>query len=123
MRVPKEVIQSKETIAQALERLRNSEFHAWPVIDERGIIGVISLAALQRAHSEGTAEKTTDQLLDHKPFPHFHDDQSLELALQRLGQSGMDVIPVVSRANVRELVGIITLSDILKRYGVAGESP
>jgi CIC family chloride channel protein len=123
MRPPKEVMQSKETIAQALERARNSEFHGWPVVDERGIVGVISLTALQRANSEGTGEKLLDQALDNKPFPHVHDDQSLELALQRLGQSGMDVIPVVSRANVRELVGIVTLGDILKRYGVASESP
>jgi CIC family chloride channel protein len=123
MRPPKEILQSQETIDQALARIRNSEFHAWPVLDDQGIVGVIPLAALQRSHSEGAGEKSLAQVLDRKPFPHVHDDQSLELALQRLGQSGLDVIPVVSRANVRELVGIVTLGDILKRYGVARESP
>lgn len=49
------------------------------------------------------------QLLDRKPFPHVHDDQPLELALRRLGHTGMEMIPVVNRANVRELTGIVTL--------------
>jgi hypothetical protein len=29
------------------------------------------------------------------------------------------VLPVVSRANVRQLLGIVVLDDILKAYGVA----
>jgi hypothetical protein len=29
------------------------------------------------------------------------------------------VLPVVSRANVRELVGVVALSDILKTFGLA----
>ncbi|MCI0620080.1 MAG: CBS domain-containing protein, partial [Acidobacteria bacterium] len=107
-----------EGIAQVLERARASQFNAWPVVDDQGVVGVVSLAALQQAESEGAGAKPLGQVLDRKPFPHVHDDQSLELALQRLGQAGLDVIPVVSRANVHELVGVITLGDILKKYGV-----
>ena len=36
-----------------------------------------------------------------------------------MGTSGLNVLPVVSRANVRRLIGIITLDDILNAYGVA----
>lgn len=122
MRAPTEVFRSQEQIAQVLERARKSEFHAWPVADDRGVVGVVSLAVLERAESEGAGERPLGQVVDRKPFPHVHEDQPLELALQRLGQSGWDVIPVVSRANVRELIGIVTLGDILKRYGV-GEVP
>jgi CBS domain-containing protein len=49
---------------------------------------------------------------------HVHPDHSLHMALERLGSSGLDVIPVVSRANERELVGIAVLADILAAYGV-----
>ena len=51
--------------------------------------------------------------------PHIHPDHSLSLALERMGTSGLNVLPVVSRANVRRLIGIITLDDILNAYGVA----
>jgi CIC family chloride channel protein len=120
MRPPAEVLRSSEDIVHVLERVRASEFHAWPVVDDRGVVGVISLATLQRAQSEGAGEKRLGQVLDRKPFPHLHDDQSLELALHRFGQNRLDVIPVVSRANVRELIGVVTLRDVLRKYGIPG---
>lgn len=46
-------------------------------------------------------------------------DHSLSLALQRMGASGLNVLPVVSRANLRQLMGIVALSDVLDAYGVA----
>ena len=36
-----------------------------------------------------------------------------------MGASGLNVLPVVSRANLRQLLGIIALDDILDAYGVA----
>jgi CIC family chloride channel protein len=90
------------------------------VVSNQGLAGVISLSILQRAHSEGAGENPLESVLETgELFPHVHDDQSLELALQRLGQAGLDVIPVVSRANMRELIGVVTLEDILKEYGVS----
>jgi hypothetical protein len=35
-----------------------------------------------------------------------------------MGTSDLNVLPVVSRANVRQLLGIVVLDDILKAYGV-----
>jgi hypothetical protein len=36
-----------------------------------------------------------------------------------MGASGLNVLPVVSRANLRQLMGIVALSDVLDAYGVA----
>ena len=36
-----------------------------------------------------------------------------------MGAMRHTVLPVVSRANVRTMIGVITLPDILKAYGVA----
>ena len=38
--------------------------------------------------------------------------------MQRLAESGLKALPVVSRANVRELKGSISLADILNAYGI-----
>jgi hypothetical protein len=35
-----------------------------------------------------------------------------------MGEMHLDVLPVVSRANVLEIVGVITLPDILLAYGI-----
>ncbi|MBA0089197.1 MAG: hypothetical protein HRJ53_29755, partial [Acidobacteria bacterium Pan2503] len=58
-------------------------------------------------------------------FPHVHIDHPLHVALHRMGASQLDLLPVVSRANVRQLRGVVTLEDILADYGVgrAAENP
>ena len=53
-----------------------------------------------------------------KTFPHVHSDQPLDLALERLGAAGLDVLPVVSRANVNKLEGVVTLGDLLAAFGI-----
>jgi chloride channel protein, CIC family len=42
----------------------------------------------------------------------------LSLALERMGTTKLHVLPVVSRANVRQLLGIVVLEDVLEAYGV-----
>jgi len=51
-------------------------------------------------------------------YPYIYPDQSLSLALEKMGTSGVDSLPVVSRANFRQLLGVLTLRDILNAYGL-----
>ncbi|HZI99212.1 MAG TPA: CBS domain-containing protein, partial [Gemmatimonadaceae bacterium] len=51
-------------------------------------------------------------------FVHVHADHPLGEALTRMGESGHSVLPVVSRANARILLGLVTLEDVLKAYKV-----
>jgi CIC family chloride channel protein len=120
MRAPDEVFGSQDTVAQILEVARASRFRAWIVLEDSGIVGLVSLADLEHAQpSHRAGEIALEKLASEGPFPHVHEDQSLEVALQRLGQAGLEVIPVVSRANIRQLSGVITLRDILNKYGLA----
>ena len=45
----------------------------------------------------------------------------LSVALDRLGSSHLDALPVVSRADLHKLEGIVTLQDVLNLYGFGGE--
>jgi CBS domain-containing protein len=89
---------------------------------------MIRNSELERAAAEGASDKKVAEILRKGPLsghstaedpPHVHPDHSLSLALERMGTSGLSVLPVVSRANVRQLIGIIALDDILDAYGVA----
>ncbi len=40
-----------------------------------------------------------------------------------MGPAGVDVLPVVSRANLHQLEGVIVLRDILEAYGVGTLTP
>jgi CIC family chloride channel protein len=87
------------------------------VKDRRGVVGVISLAKLERGLAE-CADKKLAELVDALAFPHVHPDQGLDLALERMGANQIDILPVVNRADVHKLEGIVTLRDVLDAYGV-----
>jgi CBS domain-containing protein len=60
------------------------------------------------------------ELVNAPDFPHVHPDHPLYMALERMGAAKLDVLPVVSRANVHHLMGVVVLRDILNSYGVSG---
>jgi CIC family chloride channel protein len=117
MRTATESLSAEITVQETSERVRASEFRSWLIADERGVIGVVNLPTLARATSE-SAERRLRELVDPVNFPHAHPDHGLDLALERLGANQIDLLPVVSRANVHELLGIVTLRDVLDSYGV-----
>jgi CIC family chloride channel protein len=121
MRDAIEILNAELSVMQALDETKSSEFHSWPVCDDRGVIGVVSLQTLKKANSDGFANKHLRELADPNDFPHVHEDQSLNLALERMGASQLDVLPVVNRANLHKLEGIVTLPDVLASYGVASK--
>ena len=118
MRSATEILNAQMTVQQALEKSKSSAFHTWPVCDERGVIGVVRLQDLKREANDGLAGKRLLEIVDEKEFPHVHADHSLHVALDRMGASQLDLLPVVSRANVHQLEGVVTLPDVLARYGV-----
>jgi chloride channel protein, CIC family len=119
MRPATEVFDARMTAGEALEKVRGSKLHAWPVSDERGVVGVVSLNKLQQILAEGGAHKPLGELVDSGNFPHLHADQSIPLALERIAAAQVDALPVVSRADVHKLEGIVALRDVLKFYGFA----
>jgi CIC family chloride channel protein len=117
MRTATDVLPAQLTVREALERIRSSEFSPWPVTDRRGVVGVVSQATLQRELAEGAA-KPIAELVDALTFPHVHKDQTLDAALNRMGAARVEVLPVVNRADIHKLEGVITLDDVLDAYGV-----
>jgi len=118
MREASELLHADTTVQEALERVKSSEFRAWPVCDSGGVIGVVSLRSLTQAAGTGSAGKLLVELVDANDFPHVHVDHPLHLALERMGAKHLELLPVVSRANVHQLRGVITLEDTLAQYGI-----
>ena len=114
MRAATELLPSELTAGDALEQVRSSEFRTCLVTDTLGLIGVVNLAAL----AEGSDRQKLGELVDGEVFPHVHSDQSLDVALERMGANQLELLPVVSRADVHKLEGIVTLRDVLDSYGI-----
>jgi CIC family chloride channel protein len=118
MHTADEALPAEITVREALEQIRSSEVRTWLVTDRRGVVGVINRARLEREVEEDVDKKLGD-LLDAMAFPHVHPDHGLDLALERMGASQIEILPVVNRADVHKLEGIVTLRDVLNAYGVS----
>ena len=105
--------------------------NACPVIGGSELLGMISKVEIEGALDRGDADRTLAEVFPHyapnpglqeslraESFPHVHVDHPLDVALRRMAQSKLNVLPVVSRSNVRELRGLVSLQGILRAYGV-----
>ena len=117
MKSPALLLDSEATVREALGRIRAGGLRSALVTDERGVIGVVTQPQLEIEMDEEAGGLLGD-LMTAPDFPHLHTDQGLDLALERMGANQVDVLPVVSRANVHTLMGIVTLQDVLDSYGV-----
>ncbi|HEX3866148.1 MAG TPA: chloride channel protein [Gemmatimonadaceae bacterium] len=118
------------TLAEARRRVAASSYGSWPVAGISGLVGMIRVRDMDDAIARGRGAESVRDLVDavdsdtsdDEVVPYVHSDQPLGLALARMGATRHTVLPVVSRANVHAMIGVVTLPDILKAYGVAQAS-
>ena len=116
--LPTDLLGAGMSLQEALERTRSTNFSAWIVTDSDGVAGVLNRAQLSQLLTESqNGPRTLAELLDRTQFPHLHGDHALSFALDRMSTSRVDVLPVVSRANVHRLEGVVSLRDVLDSYG------
>ena len=118
MRAAAENLNATTTLRDAEAKTRASGLNAWPVCSHEGVIGVVSREAVESASKNGDGGKSLGGIVAPGEFPHARTDHSLHTALDRMGAAGLDSLPVVSRANVHQLMGIVTLDDVLALYPV-----
>jgi CIC family chloride channel protein len=117
MRAANSTLPAETTVQKALELARRNESRTWIVADRARVVGVINLSRLEQEVGEN-ADKKLVEILNSPSFPHVHADQGLDLALERMGANQIEMLPVVSRADVHKLEGVVTLHDVLESYGV-----
>lgn len=105
------------TVRDALEQVRSSRLQSWLVTEGPRVLGVVNLSALQQESQNHS--KVVRDLTDATYFPHVHADQSFDLALERMGANHVQILPVVSRADIHDLLGVVTLEDVLDSYGLS----
>jgi CIC family chloride channel protein len=118
MRPAMETLLSCLTVSEAYQKAHSSKFRTWPVISDRGVVGVINSSILERAVAEGPDGKRLNELFDERSFPHVHPDHSLYWALERMGAAKLDLLPVVDRSDMNKMEGIVTLKGLLRTYGL-----
>jgi CIC family chloride channel protein len=114
-----EVLPARMTVKEAMELARFSQTRVWPVAEKESFLGMLTIEALERAFADRRDELPLQELetLHHE---HVHMDHALHLALERMSAYHLDVLPVIHRADIHKLLGVVTLKDVLDSYGVGG---
>jgi chloride channel protein, CIC family len=119
MQPAEQLLSAGETVERTLELARESKQRTWIVTDGRGVAGVLTREQLESVARNENLDGPVSTMLKAGEFPHVHADHPLDDALDRMGAFRVDVLPVVSRANVHQLLGVVRLEDVLEAYGVA----
>jgi chloride channel protein, CIC family len=116
-----ELLSANADVAGAKQRFEKEKVHSWPVGDHNYLQGVVSRHEIETAQPPPAA--MAELIKAGREYPFVHSDHPVSYALERMGATGVDVVPVVSRANIHQMYGIVTLSGILATYGVPAISP
>jgi len=112
-----EMLSPNADLNAAKARLKRENRSSWPVGERKRVEGMVSTQRIETA--EPVPATVGELVADNASYPFVHLDHPLSLALERMGSAGVDVVPVVSRADIHEIQGVVSLADILAKYGVA----
>ena len=101
---------SAELLREA-EASKSSQFLVWRDADGWR---AISQEELRRQAAAQSAGASTNEAPGRGPLPQLYPDQPLDEALRLMGN--WPVVPVVNRANIEKLEGILSVEDILEAY-------
>jgi len=118
MRKTPEILSAEMRVQDVIEQTRASALRTWPVSAEDYFLGMLTREALECAIADGRMDQPLTDLVETLHVPHLHTDHPLHLALDRMSMHHIDVLPVVHRADIHKLEGVVTLPDVLKAYGI-----
>jgi CIC family chloride channel protein len=101
-------------------RFQQEKSTSWPVGDDISLRGVISSHQIETSNPAPATIR--DLVKSNGSYPYVHADHPLTYALEQMRHNGVDVVPVVSRANIHEMKGVVTLTGILSTYGIGGQT-
>jgi CIC family chloride channel protein len=113
-----QILSAQMRIEDAVEQTRTSQLRIWPVAEKDYFLGMLTRETLECAFVDGRKEQPLKDIVETLQVPHLHTDHPLHLALERMSKYHLDVLPVVHRADMHQLEGVVTLADVLNAYGI-----
>ena len=114
------VLDGEKTLDQSMAELDHSQNGDLLVRLSPGGWNSVSREQLQGFMAEGKGGAKLASLLPIRQVPYLHPDHPLEMALRYVDR--WPVVPVVSRADFRQLQGVVSQRHVLERYREFGES-
>ena len=108
------ILDDDEPLAQVLRHIGESSSNNLLVRLSPSGWSAITRKKIQTMVNEGKGELSLRSVLPIRPLPWLHPDQPLHMALRYVNES--PVVPVVSRADLSKLEGVVSREDVLNRY-------
>jgi len=111
-------ISAIDTVSQAIERIAGFDHSTYPVVDDgKRFVGMIGEARLRRLVAEGAASQAVQSHAESRPY--VLPEYPLVRAMVRMDRSGVRQVAVVDRKDENKLVGLLTMSDIVRAHAQA----
>jgi CIC family chloride channel protein len=107
---------------QELDRwFQETHGHSFPVVDgQNHLVGMVSISDYDRALAEDSSNnRMVADIATIGKLLLAYQDEPLSDALQRIATRGVNKLPVVTRAEPRNVVGVIRRRDIVRAYNTA----
>ncbi len=102
------------TLSEALAYVNTNRHYGFPIVDgARKMVGFITRKDLRSLEAEGNADALLNDVAI-KDVVVVYPDQSLDAVMLKLGEGDLSLLPVVSRKDQRQLLGIISMRDIVR---------
>lgn len=109
------------TVADALKQIASYNFSVYPLVtDSDKFSGMVSEARLRRTMAEGGGATRLQQLADARDY--IFPEQLLVRAVVHMDRSQVRQLAVLARADDQRLVGLLTMSDIVRAQARAARA-
>jgi chloride channel protein, CIC family len=111
-------ILSNTSIAEALRQVENDDFSTYPVVaNNHAFIGFVTEARLRRTAAEGKLDESVATIVERSPQTQPND--TLVRAVITMEKYGARQLGVVDQDDGNRLVGLLTMSDIVRAHARA----
>tara|TARA_R110002072_G_scaffold1989_5_gene16663 strand:+ start:124061 stop:125893 length:1833 start_codon:yes stop_codon:yes gene_type:complete len=116
MVVEPKTLSASLTVEEALKVVKDLPFSGFPLLEKGQLVGMISLSEIGSYYAKGEKDKTLSEIAEKKIIT-IYPDQSLLVAFHKLNRFHVSRLPVVSRLNDKNIVGILTAENIVAQFG------
>jgi tRNA nucleotidyltransferase (CCA-adding enzyme) len=115
-----QVLRPEEKVVKAAERMQRFGHEGYPVVDDVGVVGLLTRRAVDRAMTHGMQNQPVSSIMEAGDLV-VHPLDSVQHLQRVMIQHGWGQVPVAD-PETDEIVGIVTRTDILKTLGGEVES-
>ncbi|MBW6470361.1 MAG: chloride channel protein [Methanosarcinaceae archaeon] len=111
-----QIVSENKNVGTLITLMQSSRHAGFPVLDQKGkLCGIVTLEDVREKIKYGELDKMIGDIAS-RDLVVAYPDESLNTVLERLAMQDIGRLPVVSRFDDTELLGMITRSDIVRSY-------